>query len=123
MLRRATEATGALGLALLLAGCSEPAAPKAFVLWELADVYAGGVIRPGQPTHSTERQIEGGLDRLTCEVLQTKRQAAHEAGQQALLAHDRDMVRAGLTPSTRDWTSAVYRCLPTGLAPKDAPAS
>jgi len=116
------NAIGALVAACWLAGCSEPPPPKTFVLWEIKDVYAGGRAFE-KPTSTSVRQVEGGLDRVACELIQTKQQQTEEAFQARELAHRRDLARLGLPASTLDWTRAVYRCLPTGGTPEAAPAS
>ena len=122
MRARTRDLVGVLALALVLAGCPSPPAPPTFVLWETRDVYAGGRSF-ARPTSTSARQVESGLDRVACELIQTKQQQAEEAFQARELAHRRDLARLGLPASTLDWTRAVYRCLPTGVRPEASPAS
>ncbi len=110
-----------LALVLVLAGCNEPPKPPTFVLWEIKYVYAGG--RSFQkPTSTSTRQIEGSLDRVACELIQTKHQQSEEAFQALLPKQGREMIRLGMDVPARDWTSSVYRCLKTGVEPETAPS-
>jgi hypothetical protein len=122
MLPMLAKTPALLALALVLTGCrDEPPKPPTFVLWEIKYVYAGGPVRSRNPTSTSKRQIEGSLDRVACELIQTKHQQREEKYQALLLKSEQDLIRAGGSVSPSDWTRSDYRCLKTGAEPEAAP--
>jgi hypothetical protein len=101
------ETVGALALGLVLAGCNQaPPPPPTFTLWEISDVYVSGLVGPHpRPARTVAVAIEGNLDRVACELLQSKRAAAWAA------SGDTRALLSG------DFLAADYRCLPTGTTP------
>jgi len=108
-----------------ISGCGSPPAPMpaaatsattTFALWRVDDIFGEGAVKANR---SRLTQMEGGLDRVVCEMLQTKQEQQEKAKND--LIHDLNvgMIKSGLEPRHElGMTITRYRCVRTGLEPE-----
>jgi hypothetical protein len=109
-----------LALALSTIACSGPEAPEAakpvaktFALWETTDTYDAR----NHSTGTEIRIIEGDLDRVACELIQSKEAARQQRADALAIDLQRQLAAYGRAVASEPLRVTRYICIATGRQP------